>query len=112
VLRVLTDKVGSPNYVAALGLANGAQQSVNSTVPDFVPFNATPDGDPGLQYVRSHFPLPGVKVIPNNGVTGTEIGGDVGGCPFRIGGPNQDVTGVHLNGSLSFGTCDLSPGHN
>jgi hypothetical protein len=42
----------------------------------------------------------------------------VGGCPFKIGGPNAAFTAVHLNGNKAIsggwpgGLCDLSPGHN
>ena len=71
-----------------------------------------------MPYLKSHFNLGGaskgvVTNIPENG-------GDVGGCPFRIGGPRQTQINVRLGGAKALaknapwpgGACDLTPGHN
>jgi hypothetical protein len=83
---------GAPGDLSLLTLANGIANQVNNSSPDFIPFNATTDGDPGIQFYRSHFSPAGVTYgspgSPNNGinpatgayVAGTESGGDVGGC--------------------------------
>ena len=115
ILRLVTDKSGS-NLTNAQALVTAAQNEINATVPDFVPAVATPDGDPGMPYLRSHFAIGGVTTgtISNS----PENGGDVGGCPFKIGGPNASLINVHLNGAKLItggwpgGSCDLSPGHN
>jgi hypothetical protein len=117
LLRFMTDKTG-PNFTNTQALVAAVQNEVNSTVPDFVPFVATADGDPGMPYLKSHFNLGGaskgvVTNIPENG-------GDVGGCPFRIGGPRQTQINVRLGGAKALaknapwpgGACDLTPGHN
>lgn len=53
IFRVITDTSGS-NLTNAQALVTAAQNGVNSTVPDFVPFGPTPDGDPGLQTLQDH----------------------------------------------------------
>jgi len=85
-------------------LAQTAQDSVNTTSTDFVPF-ATSDGSDGLDVYRSHFKQSGVA--GNNGnVTaansfdggntlggGAEAGGDVGGAiqgPFGVTVPTTN----------------------
>jgi len=75
-------------------LAQAAQDTVDTTVADFVPFN-TSDGTDGLTVYRSHFtraPIPAAQVSngPVAGNTrggGTEKGGDEGGAiqgPFGV----------------------------
>src|SRR5262249_3083943 len=100
-------------------LVTAAQNEVNGTVPDFVPAVATTDGDPGLHYVRSHFKISGVTAGTISNAS-PENGGDVGGCPFKIGGSNATQTMIHLNGAKAVaanapwpgGACDLTPNHN
>lgn len=78
IYRVVTDATG-PNNTYAAALVAAAQKNVNSTVPDFVPFNAQADGDLGLQVFRSHYTQSGVA--PHNGINvSPESGGDMGGC--------------------------------
>ncbi len=85
LLRSVADS-GTTNLTNLQTLATTIQNEVNATVPDFVPFNATTDGDPGLLGYRIHFAPPGVNFnatnTPNNGITNPalEAGGDVGGC--------------------------------
>ena len=77
VVRVVTDKTGV-NNTNALALVNAAQKSVNSKIPDFVPYRAQADGDLGLLVFRSHYTQNGA---PHNGInTVAESGGDAGGC--------------------------------
>ncbi|MBI3477728.1 MAG: hypothetical protein HY010_18495 [Acidobacteria bacterium] len=115
-LRLVTDASG-PNLTNAQAVVTATQNEINATVPDFVPFSATPDGDPGMRYLRSHFTLAGVS---QGTVTNTpENGGDVGGCPFKIGGSHATQTQIRLNGAKAGtknipwpgGACDLTPGH-
>jgi hypothetical protein len=118
ILRLVTDKSGA-NLTNAQAIVTATQNEINSTVPDFVPVSATPDGDPGMPYLRSHFKISGVTAgtISN---AGPENGGDVGGCPFKIGGTHTTQTNVRLNGAKALttnvpwpgGACDLTPGHN
>ena len=85
VLRVVTDASGT-NFTNVSNLVTNAQNDVNSTVPDFVPFKTTNGSDPGLQKYRSHYLQSGVS--PNNGLGGQkEAGGDVGGCIESVGPP-------------------------
>jgi hypothetical protein len=115
ILRLVTDSSG-PNLTNSQKLVTAAQNEINKTVPDFVPAVATTDGDPGIPYLRSHFFIAGVT--SGAASNSPENGGDVGGCPFKIGGPNAAFTAVHLNGNKAIsggwpgGSCDLSPGHN
>jgi ABC-type phosphate transport system substrate-binding protein len=91
VLRVVTDASGI-NLTNTKVLVNAIQNNVNTTVPDFVPFNAV-GGDPGLKYYRSHYLQSGVA--PNNGLSGQrEAGGDVGGCIEPVG-PAPGVLSCH-----------------
>jgi hypothetical protein len=79
-------------------LAQSAQDNVDATVADFVPFY-TSNGEDGLDVYRSHFTQSGVVgnngsvTVPNSGDNGNtlggsdEAGGDVGGAiegPFGI----------------------------
>jgi hypothetical protein len=80
LLRVVTDASGA-NFTAVNTLVTNAQNDVNSTVPDFIPYKTTNGSDPGFskELYRSHYLQSGVA--PNNGLGGqTEAGGDVGGC--------------------------------
>jgi hypothetical protein len=80
VLRVVTDAAGT-NFTKVSALVTAAQNDVNGTVPDFVPYKTTNGSDPGFstEKYRSHYTQSGVA--PNNGLGGqTEAGGDVGGC--------------------------------
>ena len=76
VLRAVTDSANT--NVATL--INHIESIVDSTVPDFVPFNYQSASEPGLRLYRSHYFQSGVA--PNNGLTNPalEAGGDVGGC--------------------------------
>ncbi len=79
VYRVVTDKSATnANNIYATALIAAAQKSINSKVPDFVPFTAQADGDLGMLVFRSHFTQNGA---PHNGInTAAESGGDMGGC--------------------------------
>ena len=94
VLRVVTDASGT-NFTNVSALVTSAQNLVNSTVPDFVPFKTTNGSDPGLstEVYRSHYLQSGIS--PNNGLGGqTEAGGDVGGCIEKVSAP-PGVLGCH-----------------
>jgi hypothetical protein len=118
ILRLVTDASGS-NLTNAQALVTAAQNEINGTVPDFVPAIATTDGDPGMPYLRSHFKLSGITSGTLSNAS-PENGGDVGGCPFKIGGTHATQTQIHLNGAKALasnvpwpgGACDLTPGHN
>jgi hypothetical protein len=127
ILRVVTDASGS-NLTNAQAIVTSTQKLVNSIVPDFVPAVATPDGDPGMPYYKSHFKVAGggTKGTISNGNPGQgkENGGDVGGCPFQIatqpaqycwrlnGTPAKTSEPVPCNYPLNQRTtCDLSPNH-
>src|SRR5262249_43055591 len=89
VLRAVTDAAG---LAATTALVNSFQANVNSTVPDFVPYNPT-GGDPGLQLYRSHRTLP-PDFIPSGNpppVGPGESGGDVGGCIRPLSDPFPGV---------------------
>jgi hypothetical protein len=125
-MRIVTDPKGSTNYKNASDLVVAAQNSVNNTVPDYVPFVCTGgvgtgcnDGlghvEPGMLYYRSHFKIAGVTkvAIPiSNGNPGqpTEYGGDLGGCPFSIA-TDPGETELHLNGDATRGPCLIPPAH-
>ncbi len=95
-------------------LAQSAQDIVDTTVSDFVPFY-TSDGSDGLDVYRSHFTQSGVA--GNNGAAtaansldggntlggSSEAGGDVGGAiqgPFGVTVPNSTGT-VTTSGTLT-----------
>ena len=87
LLRVVTDASGA-NFTNVSALVSNAQNDVNGTVPDFVPYKTTNGSDPGLskELYRSHYLQSGVA--PNNGLGGqTESGGDVGGCIEHVAPP-------------------------
>jgi hypothetical protein len=101
LLRVVAD-TGSAALTAVQALAANEQNELNGTQPDFLPFSATADGDPGFVGYREHFApgmpgtdprwtadTPGTPTFnfnatntPNNGIAvgSVEAGGDVGGC--------------------------------
>ena len=126
ILRVITDASGQ-NLTNAQAIVTAADALVNSTVPDFIPATATPDGDPGMLYYRSHFKVTGATsgtVSNGNSGQGKENGGDVGGCPFQIatqpaqycfhlnGTPNKATEVAPCNYPLNQTTqCSLAPGH-
>ena len=123
ILRLVTDASGA-NLTNAQAVVTATQNLINATVPDFVSAVATPDGDPGMPYYRSHFKQAGVAGTPNNGNSGTEKGADVGGCPFkkatqpekycfRLNGTKAAATEASpCNYPLNVATaCDLSPNH-
>ncbi len=68
IYRMVTDSTGQTN---AQALATQAQTLVNSTIPDFVPFNpvcavtASGTNDPGLDVYRAHFVPSTITTIPN-----------------------------------------------
>jgi len=90
IIRAITDSTGA-NLTNTQALVTAAQNEVNNTVADIVPFvctNATTcniggSTEPGLKIFHSHFTPTGVAGAPHNGnVTATESGGDVGGAVF------------------------------
>lgn len=125
-LRLFTDAVGTANYANSAALVPLAQNEVNLTIPDYVPFVCTGgvgtgcnDGaghvDGGMPYYRAHFAITGVtKTTPpiSNGNPGqtAEYGGDVGGCPFSIARDPAEIN-LKLNGSQATGDCSLAPNH-
>jgi hypothetical protein len=89
LLRAVAD-AGSAALTNLQALATAEQNQINGTQADFVPFNATSDGDPGVVGYRSHF-VPGMTGTPTFNFNGAntpdnglganpEAGGDVGGC--------------------------------
>ena len=68
IYRMVTDSTGLAN---AQTLATEAQTLVNSTIPDFVPFNpvcavtASGTNDPGLDVYREHFVPSTIETIPD-----------------------------------------------
>ena len=93
LLRAVSD-TGTANLTSLQTLGTAIANEVNGTVPDFLPFNATTDGDPGFIGYREHFAPAGVNFnatnTPNNGITtpAAEAGGDVGGCLNYKTSPN------------------------
>jgi hypothetical protein len=101
VLRAVTDRTG-PNRTNLSALVLAAQNNINKTVPDFVPFRATA-GDPGLKLYRSHSKNAYTVGIPDNGLGGqSENGSDVGGC-IKKSGPPPGLLNHHEN----TGVCKL-----
>lgn len=68
IYRIVTDSTGKAN---AQALATEAQTLVNSTIPDFVPFNpvcavtASGTNDPGLAVYREHYVPSTITTIPD-----------------------------------------------
>jgi hypothetical protein len=87
IIRAVTDATGT-NLTNTQALVTAAQNEVNNTTADFVPFVCTDTtglctGEPGLKVFHSHFTPTGVAGTPHNGnVTSTEAGGDVHGAVF------------------------------
>ena len=87
VIRAVTDATGT-NLTNTQALVTAAQNEVNNTTADFVPFvckdtTGLCTGEPGLHVFHSHFTPTGVAGAPHNGnVTATEVGGDVHGAVF------------------------------
>jgi hypothetical protein len=87
IIRAVTDATGI-NLTNTQALVKAAQNEVNNTTADFVPFVCTDTtglctGEPGLHVFHSHFAPSGVAGVPHNGnVTSTEVGGDVHGAVF------------------------------
>jgi ABC-type phosphate transport system substrate-binding protein len=91
VLRVVAD-AGSTALTNTKKLVSAIESNVNSTVPDFVPFNKLSPEEPGLTLYREHFTQSGVAA--NNGLNGNrESGGDVGGCIMPKPATGDGVTG-------------------
>jgi hypothetical protein len=101
LLRAVTDASGkNRDNVDALVIA--AQNNINKSVPDFVPFRAAA-GDPGLKLYRSHSKNAYTQGAASNGLGGKpENGSDVGGCIEKLGPP----PGV-LNHHENTGVCKL-----
>jgi len=87
IIRAVTDKTGV-NLTNTQALVTAAQNEVNNTTADFVPFvcrdtTGLCTGEPGLHVFHSHFAPSGVAGAAHNGnVTSTESGGDVHGAVF------------------------------
>jgi hypothetical protein len=86
IIRAVTDSTGI-NLTNTQALVTAAQNEVNNTTADFVPFVCTSNslctGEPGLNVFHSHFTPTGIAGAPHNGnVTATEVGGDVHGAVF------------------------------
>lgn len=99
IIRLVTDASGA-NRTNAQALVTAAQNGVNSTVPDFVPFAPTPDGDPGLQYLHSNFYIAGIdsKVATKAMTeTGNVVAATLASNPF-IPGQLVTVSGVTPTG--------------
>jgi hypothetical protein len=95
IVRVIDAAGGDANVDA---LVTKAQDDVNSIEPDFVSWNAIPDGDNGMTHYRSHFTTDGIAgknlVEPPPGDGSAEAGGDVGGKIFARPEAND---AAHLN---------------
>jgi hypothetical protein len=87
IIRAVSDATGV-NLTNTQALVTAAQNEVNNTTADFVPFVCTNTtglctGEPGLHVFHSHFTPAGVAGAPHNGNTAsTESGGDVHGAVF------------------------------
>jgi hypothetical protein len=87
IIRAVTDSTGI-NLTNTQALVTAAQNEVNNTTADFVPYVCTNqtglcNGEPGLLVFHSHFTPTKVPGAPKNGVGGAaESGGDVGGAVF------------------------------
>lgn len=89
IIRAVTDSTGN-NLTTTKALVTAAQNEVNNTTADFVPFVCTDTtglctGEPGLQVFHSHFKITGVATKAENGTSGkAELGGDVHGAVFTV----------------------------
>jgi hypothetical protein len=103
IIRAVTDSTGV-NLTHTQALVTAAQNEVNNTTADFVPFVCTDTtglcaGEPGLLVFHSHFTPAGIAGAPHNGnVTATEVGGDVHGAVFT----NQADLDYHTDTGLEL----------
>ena len=87
IIRAVSDATGI-NLTNTQALVTAAQNEVNNTTADFVPFvckdtTGLCTGEPGLHVFHSHFTPTGIAGAPHNGnTTSTESGGDVHGVVF------------------------------
>ncbi len=87
IIRAVTDSTGV-NLTGTQALVTAAQNEVNNTTADFVPFVCTDKtglctGEPGLQVFHAHFAPKKVPGAPHNGIGGeADTGGDVHGAVF------------------------------
>ncbi|MBV9573354.1 MAG: hypothetical protein JOY93_04820 [Acidobacteriales bacterium] len=100
ILRAVADP-NDPHYPDVQTLIADAQNDVDKTVPDFVPYTTSNGSDPGLQVYREHFAVTGVNSDgqANNGLGGTaEVGGDVGGLIVaNLNAPGNTCEDVSAN---------------
>jgi len=105
IIRAVTDATGT-NLTNTKALIAAAQNEVNNTTADFVPYVCTDTtglctGEPGLAVFHSHFTIPTIATKAHNGNTSAaEVGGDVGGAVFTIQADKDFVsdTGLELLG--------------
>ena len=103
IIRAVTDATGV-NLTRTQALVTAAQNEVNNTTADFVPFVCTDTtglctGEPGLSVFHSHFTPTGVAGTPHNGNTSSaESGGDVHGAVFT----NQADLDYHTDTGLEL----------
>ena len=103
IIRAVTDATGV-NATNTQALVTAAQNEVNNTTADFVPFvckdtTGLCTGEPGLHVFHSHFTPAGVAGAPHNGnTTSTESGGDVHGAVFT----NQADLDFHADTGLEL----------
>jgi hypothetical protein len=103
IIRAVTDSTGV-NLTNTQALVTAAQNEVNNTTADFVPFVCTDNtglctGERGLHVFHSHFTPTGVAGAPHNGnTTSTESGGDVHGAVFT----NQADLDYHTDTGLEL----------
>ena len=103
IIRAVTDATGV-NLTHTQALVTAAQNEVNNTTADFVPFVCTDTtglctGEPGLSVFHSHFTPTGVAGTPHNGNTSSaESGGDVHGAVFT----NQADLDYHTDTGLEL----------
>ena len=103
IIRAVSDSTGI-NLTNTQALVTAAQNEVNNTTADFVPFvckdtSGLCTGEPGLHVFHSHFTPAGVAGAPHNGNTSsTESGGDVHGAVFT----NQADLDFHADTGLEL----------
>ena len=103
IIRAVSDATGI-NLTNTQALVTAAQNEVNNTTADFVPFvckdtTGLCTGEPGLHVFHSHFTPAGVAGAPHNGnTTSTESGGDVHGAVFT----NQADLDFHADTGLEL----------
>jgi hypothetical protein len=103
IIRAVSDATGI-NLTNTQALVTAAQNEVNNTTADFVPFvckdtSGLCTGEPGLHVFHSHFTPAGVAGAPHNGnTTSTESGGDVHGAVFT----NQADLDFHADTGLEL----------